>query len=118
YGRGVDRLPVAVTGPLAEALARSLDELELRRSLAVATACLIGELEAWDPALCARLRPLLHEFGARQAVAERGRSPRGLAVQEGGCRWHPSLRRRPLRRRRPARRAHPCRLRARPSLAR
>ena len=81
YGRGVDRLPVAMTGPLAEALVRSLDEPELRRALAVATACLIGELEAWDPALCARLTPPLHEFGAPQAVTERGRSPRGLAEQ-------------------------------------
>jgi hypothetical protein len=80
FGRGVDRLPVAVTGPLAEALVRSLDEPELRRALAVATACLIGELEAWDPALCARLTPPLHEFGAPQA-AERGRSPRGLTEQ-------------------------------------
>jgi hypothetical protein len=81
FGRGVDRLPAAVTGPLTEALVRSLDEPELRRALAVATACLIGELEAWDPALCARLTPPLREFGASQAVAERGRSPRGLPDQ-------------------------------------
>src|SRR2546430_2227530 len=46
FGRGVDRLPATVTGPLAEALVRALDEPELRRALAVATACLIGELEA------------------------------------------------------------------------
>src|SRR2546423_1111033 len=81
FGRGVDRLPAAVTGPLAEALVRSLDEPELRRALGVATACLISELEAWDPALCARLTPPLHEFGATQAIAERGRSPRGLPEQ-------------------------------------
>jgi hypothetical protein len=81
FGRGVDRLPVAVTAPLAEALVHSLDEPELRRALAVATACLISELEAWDPALCARLTPPLHEFGAPQAVTERGRSPRGLPEQ-------------------------------------
>jgi predicted nucleotidyltransferase len=31
YGRGVDRLPAAVTDPLADALVRSLDESELRR---------------------------------------------------------------------------------------
>ena len=79
FGRGLDRLPAAVTDPLAEALVRSLDEPELRRALAVATACLIGEREAWDPALCARLTPPLQEFGAPQAVAERGRSPRSLA---------------------------------------
>lgn len=63
YGRGVDRLPAAVRGPLAETLVRSLDEPELRRALAVTTACLLGELAAWDPALCARLTPLLHEVG-------------------------------------------------------
>ena len=66
YGRGVDRLPTAVTGPLAEALVRSLDESELRRALAAATACLIGELTEWDPELCARLKPTLKEFGAPQ----------------------------------------------------
>src|SRR5438105_8712301 len=37
YGRGVDRLPAAVTDPLADTLVRSLDEPELRRALAVAT---------------------------------------------------------------------------------
>lgn len=66
YGRGVDRLPTAVTSPFAEALVRSLDEPELRRALAMATACLIGELEAGDALLCARLKPLLQEFGAAQ----------------------------------------------------
>src|SRR5205085_6454961 len=59
--RGYDRLPAAVTDPLAEALARSLDAAELRRALAAATAGLIRELEAWDPALCARLKPSLLE---------------------------------------------------------
>jgi len=63
YGRGVDRLPAAVTDPLADALVRSLAEPELRRVLAVATLCLIGELEEWDPRLCTRLKPLLQEFG-------------------------------------------------------
>lgn len=63
YGRGADRLPISVTGPLAEALVRSLDELELRRALAVATRYLIGELEEWNPTLCAQLKQLLQEFG-------------------------------------------------------
>jgi predicted nucleotidyltransferase len=63
YGRGIDRLPAAVTDPLADALVRSLDERELRRALAVATKCLIGEMEEWDGALCARLKPVLQEFG-------------------------------------------------------
>lgn len=62
YGRGVDRLPAAVTDPLADALVRSLYEPELRRALAVATTCLIGELEEWNPTLCARLKPLLQEY--------------------------------------------------------
>ncbi len=66
YARGVDRLPATVTGPLAEALVSSLDEAELRRALGVATASFIAELEAADPDLCARLKPLLQEFGAPQ----------------------------------------------------
>lgn len=64
YARGVDRLPAGVTAPLADALVRSLDEAELRRALAAATTALLGELEAHDPTLCARLKPLLQEFGA------------------------------------------------------
>lgn len=60
YGRGVDRLPAAVT----DALVRSLTEPELRRALAAVTRCLISELEQWDAPLCARLTPLLQEFGA------------------------------------------------------
>ena len=64
HGRGIDRLPAAVTAPLADALVCSLDEPELRRALAAATRCLTDELETWDAALCARLKPLLQEFGA------------------------------------------------------
>lgn len=64
YGRGVDRLPAAVTDPMAGALVRSLDVLELRRALAEATMCLIRELERWDKQLSPRLSPLLREFGA------------------------------------------------------
>lgn len=64
YGRGIDRLPGAVTAPLADALVRSLDESELRRALAAATRCLIAEMEQWNSTLCARLSPLLQEFGA------------------------------------------------------
>jgi hypothetical protein len=66
YAKGVDRLPTSVTNPVADALVRSLDEPELRRALAAATACLIGELASWDAALYARLQPLLQEFGASQ----------------------------------------------------
>ena len=82
-GRGFDRLPSRVREPLAEALVRSLTEAELRRALAVATRCLIAELEAWDSPLCARLSPLLHEFGAPQAEAGKPSSPNVLAQQEG-----------------------------------
>lgn len=81
--RGVDRLPSTVTDPLAETLVRSLDEPELRRALAAATRCLIGELDAWDPTLCARLSPLLHEFGAPQAHAHQPVSQHVLSEQEG-----------------------------------
>lgn len=66
YGRGIDRLPAAVTSSLATSLVRSLDEQELRRALAMATRHLIDEVEEWDTALCTRLRPLLEEFGDPQ----------------------------------------------------
>ena len=66
HGRGVDKLPADVTNPFADTLVRSLDEPELRRALAAATLCLIAEIEKWDAALCARLKPLLQEFGAPQ----------------------------------------------------
>jgi hypothetical protein len=67
YGRGVDNIPVDVTGPLSDALVRSLDETELRRALAVATRCFINELEECNPSLCSRLSPLLQEFSVTQA---------------------------------------------------
>jgi len=67
YGRGIDRLSAAVTDLFVDALVRSLDEQELRRALAVATRHLSSEVEQWDAALCARLRPLLEEFGIWQA---------------------------------------------------
>ncbi len=65
-GRGIDRLPTAVTNPLADALVQSLDEAELRRALAAATECFIRELDACDPTLCSRLMPVLRRFGATQ----------------------------------------------------
>ena len=60
-----------------------VDEPELRRALAAVTRGLIGELQQWDPSLCARLSPLLHEFGAPQAQARTPSSPHVLAEQEG-----------------------------------
>jgi len=68
HGRGVDRLPASVTEPLEKALVGTLDVDELRRALAAATACFVSELEVVDPALCARLKPLLLEFGAPQPI--------------------------------------------------
>ena len=61
YARGADRLPATVAGRLSDALVRSLDAPELRRALSAATACFVTELEAWDPALCAHLTPILQE---------------------------------------------------------
>jgi hypothetical protein len=70
YARGVDRLPAAITAPLADTLVRSLDATELRRALAAATTCLLVELEIWDPAFCARLRQPLREFGTPSTTSE------------------------------------------------
>lgn len=66
HRRGVDKLPAAVTNSLADTLVHSLDAPELRRALSVATMCLIAEIEQYDPQLCARLQPLLQEFGVPQ----------------------------------------------------
>ncbi|HZU69593.1 MAG TPA: hypothetical protein VFA09_20135 [Ktedonobacteraceae bacterium] len=82
YGRGVDRLPSSVTGPLAGALVRSLDTKELRRALTVATRCLIAELEEWDKQLSARLSPLLQEFGTFQGEREQTGTSELLAEKE------------------------------------
>ena len=70
YAKGVDHLPTSVTTPVAAALVRALDEPELRRALAAATACFITELEVWDAALCARLKPILQEFGTGPVLAQ------------------------------------------------
>jgi hypothetical protein len=64
YAKGAHRLPVEVRGPLAGALVRSLDEAELRRALAAATACFIREVESLDAELGGRLKPVLEEFGS------------------------------------------------------
>jgi hypothetical protein len=70
YAKGVDRLPADITNPLADALVRSLGEAELRRALAAATACFITELETWNAELCARLKPILLEFGTGPVLAQ------------------------------------------------
>lgn len=66
HGRGFDRLPSLTRDPLVNTLVRSLDELELRRALAETTMCFISELKQWDAPRCARLLPILQEFGNLQ----------------------------------------------------
>jgi predicted nucleotidyltransferase len=61
FAKGADKLPSEVREPLEAALVRSLDEAELRRALAAATAAFGQELERHDAALAARLEPLLRE---------------------------------------------------------
>ena len=61
FAKGADRLPPEVRAPLEAALVRSLDDAELRRALAAATAAFGDEVERHDPALAARLEPLLRE---------------------------------------------------------
>ncbi|MGP3968607.1 hypothetical protein [Streptomyces sp. 6N223] len=59
YAKGADRLPAEVTAPLRETLVRDLDANELRRALRAATAALLRELRATDPALAETLAPAL-----------------------------------------------------------
>jgi hypothetical protein len=51
-----------VTAPLEATLIRSTGEPELRRALAATIAVVTGELQRSDPALAARLRPMLTEL--------------------------------------------------------
>lgn len=64
FAKGADELPADITAPLTGALVRSLDEAELRRALASATAAYAAELEHSDPALAERLWPMLAELVA------------------------------------------------------
>lgn len=82
YGAGIDRLPAPVTDPLTDALVRSLDVLELRRTLAAGTRCLIAELEHWDTQLSARLSPLLREFGMHVAQGKQAEASERLSPRE------------------------------------
>ena len=59
YAKGAHLLPRDVTDQLEPALVRSLDAPELRRALAAAVGALAAEIERSDPALAARLRPVL-----------------------------------------------------------
>lgn len=61
YGRGMDRLPTAVTAPLEEGLVRSLDADELARALAVVMRGLKDEIGQTSADLLARLERVLTE---------------------------------------------------------
>ncbi len=56
-GRGLDRLPVAITTPFEETLVRGLDDLA--RAFRAVTGLLIAEIERVDVELAGTLAPLL-----------------------------------------------------------
>lgn len=62
YAKGAHLLPDDLTAQLEATLVRSLDETELRRALKAVIALLVRELERTDPALTARLQPMLTEL--------------------------------------------------------
>jgi hypothetical protein len=62
YARGAHLLPESVTRPLEATLVRFLDPAELRRALAATAGALAAELSISDPALAARLNPMLEEL--------------------------------------------------------
>jgi predicted nucleotidyltransferase len=68
HARGIDRLPDDVKRPLEETLIGSLNRDEMLRALSAATACFLREVELLDPALCAKLRPLLESSGMGEIV--------------------------------------------------
>jgi hypothetical protein len=61
-GRGMDRLPAEVTGPLAGALVRGLDVAELGRAFRVAMEALLAEIGRVDAALASRLGATVREL--------------------------------------------------------
>ena len=62
YAKGAHLLPDELTAPLAATLVRSVGGPELRRALAATIDVVTAELERTDPALAARLRPMLAEL--------------------------------------------------------
>jgi Nucleotidyltransferase domain len=62
HAKGAHLLPENLTEPLDATLVRSPREPELRRALAATINVVTGELERADPALAARLRPMLTEL--------------------------------------------------------
>jgi hypothetical protein len=82
-GRGIDRLPPEVTGPLAGALVRTLEGAELARAFLVATEALLTEIGEVDAALAGHLASTLRELAVtaqRPVNAQRS----GLAGDHGG----------------------------------
>jgi hypothetical protein len=82
-GRGMDRLPAEVTGPLAGALVRSLDVAELGRAFQVATQALLTEIGQVDAALAERLSRTLREL-AGLGLAGTGLADKRLTGRNGG----------------------------------
>jgi predicted nucleotidyltransferase len=64
YAKGTDELAPDFTAPLEGALVRSLDEVELRRALAVAVDAYRDELKHSDPDAASRIGPMLAELVA------------------------------------------------------
>jgi hypothetical protein len=62
YAKGAHLLPGDLTAPLEATLIRSPREPELRRALAATITVVTSELQRSDPALAARLRPMLTEL--------------------------------------------------------
>ncbi|PZF81147.1 nucleotidyltransferase domain-containing protein [Jiangella anatolica] len=70
-GRGVDRLPAAVTGPLLGSLVGALDDATLRRAFAAGVEALLAEALHVDPDLAGRLAgPLRAMTGGSAAAGE------------------------------------------------
>jgi hypothetical protein len=62
YAKGAHALPAEITGPLEDALVRSLDAAELDRALRVATGAFLRELRLSDPAAADALDAPLREL--------------------------------------------------------
>jgi hypothetical protein len=60
----MDMLPAGVTTPISAALVRSLDVAELRRAFASVCELLLGEIEAFDAQLAARLAAPIRELAS------------------------------------------------------
>ncbi len=59
HGRGIDRLPAAVTEPATAAIVQTLDTVELKRAFEAVIDALLVEVELADPELADRLAPPL-----------------------------------------------------------